>query len=314
MEKVDIHCGTATQINVGLGSSAANGFIYQNTKIGTARVRDFVREDNSTESIVDGNGVYRIYLTDVNIVPKVLRAAGTHTSNTINVASGQFMPRTNGLYSNVSLTILPIKLDAVANVYAAYANAFNVNANASGTFAGKISVGDIIRVGDFAKEVVRVDTGNLVVNSIFSYALANSASNPLLAYKQTAHTQNVGGQTRTIANSWWQSNYATLQLDRPFDNLGVPDSNTVFQLNFGVDDAECIVSGLAVANSLLANVNTAMNVAIDSKLISGDVVLSEPQDKVFIYQLPGTFVARTSINNVDYEHDKAILNKKTGFY
>ena len=309
MEKVDIHCGTATQINVGLGSSAANGFIYQNTKIGTARVRDFVREDNSTESIVDGNGVYRIYLTDVNIVPKVLLAAGTHTSNTINVASGQFMPRTNGLYSNVSLTILPIKLDAVANVYASYANAFNVNANSSGTFAGKISVGDIIRVGDFAKEVVRVDTGNLVVNSIFSYALANSASNPVLVYKQTAHTQNVGGQTRTIANSWWQSNYATLQLDRPFDNLGVPDSNTVFQLNFGVDDAECIVSGLAVANSLLANVNTAMNVAIDSKLISGDVVLSEPKDKVFIYQLPGTFVARTSINNVDYEHDKAILNK-----
>lgn len=309
MEKVDIHCGTATQINVGLGSSAANGFIYQNTKIGTARVRDFVRDDNSTESIVDSNGVYRIYLTDVNIVPKVLRAAGSHTSNTINVASGQFMPRTNGLYSNVSLTILPIKLDAVDNVYAAFANSFNVNANASGTFTSKIAVGDIIRVGEFAKEVVRVDSGNLIVNSMFAYSMANSSSNPVLVYKQSEHTQNVTGQTRTVSNSWWQSNYETLELDRPFDNLGVPDSNTVFQLNFGVDDAECIVSGVAVANSLLANVNVAMNVAIDSKLITGDVVLSESQDKVFIYPLPGTFVKRTSINNVDYEYDKSILNK-----
>lgn len=313
-EKVDIHCGTATQINVGLGSSAANGLIYQNTKIGTARVRDFIRDDNSTESIVDGNGVYRLYLSDVSIGPKVLNAAnggvaGWHTANTINIASGQFMPRTNGLYTNVSVTILPIKLDAVGNLYAAYANSFNVNANASGTFTGKVAVGDIIRVGEFAKEVVRVDTGNLVVNSVFAYSLANSSSNPLQVLKQSTHTQNVTGQSRIISNSWWQSNYATLQLDRPFDNLGIPDSNTVVQLNFGVDDIDCVVSGVAVANALLANVNVAMNVSIDSRLINGDAFISEPTNKTFIYPLPGTYVKRSSINNADYQFDKILFNQ-----
>jgi len=98
-------------------------------------------------------------------------------------------------------------------------------------------------------------------------------------------------------------------VDRAFDNDGVPDSNTVFQLNFGVDDAKCLVSGVAVANSLLANVNVAMNIALDSKLITGDTYLSDPQDKIFIYQLPGSFVRRTSINNADYEYDKMVMNK-----
>jgi hypothetical protein len=312
-EKVDIHCGTATQINVGLGTSTSNGLIYQNTKIGTARVRNFIRDDNSAESVVDSNGVYRLYLSDINILPKILRAAnsgvaGWHTANTINIAAGQFMPRTNGLYSNVSLTVLPIKLDAVENVYAQFANSFTVNANNNATFAGKVSVGDIIRVGDFSKEVVAVATGNLTVNSAFAYGLANSSSNPVLVYKQSPHTQNVTNQTRSISNSWWQSNYATLELDRPFDNNGVPDADTVIQLNFGIDDAECVVGGVAVANSLLANINVAMNVSIDSKLINGDVVLDDSTNKIFIYPLPGEFVKRTSINNADYSYDKLILN------
>lgn len=313
-ETVDIHCGTTTQINVGLGGSTSNGFIYQNTKIGTAKVRNFVRDDNSSDSTVDSNGIYRLYLSDIAIVPKILDAAnsgvaGWHTANTINIAAGQFMPRTNGLYSNVSLTVLPIKLDAVDDVYAQFANAFTINANNSGTFAGKVNVGDIIRVGQQVKEVTAVATGNLTVNSMFAYAVANSTSNPVLVYKQTPHSQNVTGQTRVISNSWWQSNYATLSLDRPFDNNGIPDANTVIQLNFGIDDAESIVAGVAVANSLLANVNTAMNVSLDSKLINGDVVLDDSENKTFIYQLPGNFVQRTSLNNVDYEHEKILLNR-----
>lgn len=309
LEKVDIHCGTATQINVGLGSSASNGQIYQNTKIGTARVRDFIREDNSSEA-TDSNGIYRLYLTDVAVSPKVLNAAGgTHTANTINIASGIYMPRTNGLYSNVSLSILPIKLDAVDNVYVAFANAFTVNANNDGTFAGKVNVGDVIRIGQTAKEVTAVSAGDLTVNSIFTQTFANSATNPVQIYVQRPHSQNVTGQSRTVSNSWWQLNYFTVQLDRPFDNLGVPDSNTVVQLNFGVDDAECIVGGVAVANSLLANVNVAMNVSIDSKLINGDVVLEDSTNQTFIYELPGTFVQRTSINNADYIYDKVILNR-----
>lgn len=313
-ETVDIHCGTATQINVGLGGSTSNGFIYQNTKIGTAKVRDFVRDDNSSDSTVDSNGIYRLYLSDVAVSPKVLVASnsgvnGWHTANTINIAAGQFMPRTNGLYSNVSLTVLPIKLDAVDNVYAQFANAFTVNANNNATFAGKVNVGDVIRVGQQAKEVTAVATGNLTVNSAFVYALANSASNPVLVYKQTPHTQNVTNQTRVISNSWWQSDYATLALDRPFDNNGIPDANTVVQLNFGVDDAECIVGGIAVANSLIANINVAMNVSIDSKLINGDVVLDDTENKTFIYPLPANFVQRLSINNVDYEYDKIFLDR-----
>jgi hypothetical protein len=309
LEKVDIHCGTATQINVGLGSSASNGQIYQNTKIGTARVRDFIREDSSSDA-TDSNGVYRLYLTDVTVSPKVLNAAGgTHTANTINIAGGIYMPRTNGLYSNVSLSVLPIKLDAVDNVYVAFANAFTINANNSGTFAAKVNVGDIVRIGQTAKEVTAVATGNLTVNSIFTQTFANSATNPVQIYVQRPHSQNVTGQARIVSNSWWQANYFTVQLDRPFDNLGVPDSNTVVQLNFGVDDAECIVGGVAVANSLLANINVAMNVSIDSKLITGDVVLEDSTNQTFIYELPGTFVQRTSINNADYNYDKVILDR-----
>lgn len=313
-ETVDIHCGTATQINVGLGGSTSNGFIYQNTKIGTARVRDFLRDRSSSDSVNDSNGIYKIYLNDITILPKILNAAnsgiaGWHTSNTINIATGQFMPRTNGLYSNVSLTILPIKLDVIQNVYANFANAFTVNANNNATFAGKVAVGDIIRIGQQVKEVTSISTGNVTVNSAFEYAFANSSSNPVFVFKQTPHTQNVTGQSRVISNSWWQSNYATLQLDRPFDNNGIPDSNTVIQLNFGIDDAECITGGVAVANSLLANINVAMNVSINSKLINGDVVVEDPTNKTFIYPLPANFVERTSINNADYSYDKIILDR-----
>ena len=49
-----------------------------------------------------------------------------------------------------------------------------------------------------------------------------------------------------------------------FDNNGVPDSNTVIQLNYGIADADSFIAGPAVTGNVLVSpiANASMNVSI----------------------------------------------------
>lgn len=312
IEKVDIHCVDSSNVlATDTHSGIANASIYQNTKIGTARVRNFVRQSADLfNAITDSNGIYKLYLTDINIQPKITKVAGPVGANAtcINV-SPRFSPNTNA-YANITLTVLPIRLDAIASVYGtANANTFTINANSSGTFAGKVSVGDIVRIGDFAKEVVSVETGNLVVNTMFDYTVANSATNPVLVYKQTDYVQSMTGQTRTIRDSKLLNDNVVLQLDRTFDNSTVPDQQTVIQFNFGIDHAESFVSGPSVNNVAIAVANSSMNVSIASKYLTGEASLEDKIKTGLIFRLPANYIARSSLNNADYNHFKYLRNQ-----
>lgn len=310
LEKVDIHCVDSSNVAVGLGTTA-NAWIYANTKIGTARIRNFVRYSADSNTIYDSNGVYKLYLSDLDVQPKVLKITSA-TAGTIILPQGA--SGKDNAYKNVTVTILPVKLDAVANVNRAnvFINSYRLNANSAvaNVFNGNVTVGSIIRVGDMVRQVISVNTSGdyLTVNSAWTQTIeATSAANPLEVYVQTTYSQNVVNQTRTVAS--YVGSTRTLTLDRNFDNDGVPDVNTVIQLNYGIDDAEAVLSGAVVSNTLATAANASMNVALDSKLINGDVVVEEFSRNKLIFNLPAQYVRRSSLNNVDYNYNKIILNR-----
>lgn len=310
LEKVDIHCVDSSNVAVGLGTTA-NAWIYANTKIGTARIRNFVRYSADSNTIYDSNGVYKLYISDLDIQPKVLKITSA-TAGTIVLPQGA--SGKDNAYKNVTVTILPVRLDAVANVNTAnvFVNSYRLNANSTvaNVFNGNVTVGSIIRVGDMTRQVLSVNTSGdyVTVNSAWTQTIESTgAANPLEVYVQTNYTQNVVNQTRTVAS--YVGSTRTLTLDRNFDNDGVPDTNSVVQLNYGIDDAEAVLSGAVVSNTLATVANASMNVSLDSKLINGDVVVEEFSRNKLIFNLPARYVKRGSLNNVDYNYNKIILNR-----
>lgn len=306
LEKVDIHCVDSSNVlATGTFSGTANAAVYQNTKIGTARVKNFVRSNPDLfNTRTDANGVYKLYLTDININPKVAKANGANAAS-INVVP-RFSNNTNA-YSNISVTVLPIRLDEVVNLYAnVVQNGYVANANNNATFASKVSVNDIIRIGDMVREVVNVSGGNVTVNTAWDYTLSGAA---ISVFKQTAYSQNTTGQTRTITRSILDNGNVVFHLDRSFDNNGVPDSNTVIQLNYDIDHAESFIAGPSVSNVLVAVANASMNVSSVSKLITGEASLEDKQRNSLVFRLPATYVSRATLNNSDYNYNKVILNR-----
>jgi hypothetical protein len=317
LETVDIHTVDSSKVAVGLGTTA-NVQIYANTKIGTARIKTFSREaPDLFNANTDSNGVYKIYLTDVSIQPKVVKVtAGSSNANSIRL-SDKFSA-TDNAYANVILTVLPIRLDAVANVATAnvFAYSYRLNANsavASVFSGGNVSVGDIIQVGNMVRQVSSINTAGdyLTVNTAWTQTIigTNSSTNPLSVFKQTAYTQNVSSQTRTIQR--YDGTTQTAFLDRPFDNSGVADANSVIQLNYGIADADSFISGIAVAanNLITPNANASMNVSSVSRLINGSTYAVDPLNYKLIYKLPGNYTKRGSLNNVDYIYNKLIPNR-----
>ena len=165
-EKVDIHLVDSSNVlATGTFAATANTQIYQNTKIGTARVVNFVRyAADLFNSSTDSNGVYQLYLSEIDIRPKVVKAQSAPTfavianAASLNVSS-KFSNNANA-YQNVTATILPIKLTAIGNVNVAniYAGSYRVNANVSGVYSGNVfksanvTVGNIVKVGDDVRE------------------------------------------------------------------------------------------------------------------------------------------------------------------
>jgi len=319
LEKVDVHLGRSSCIFTnGAGNGTANAFVYANTKIGTARVKNVVRQNPDLfNATTDSNGIYKLYLTDVNIQPKVLKVKeGSPNAQTI-VLTTDFCANVNN-FINVSVTILPVRLDPVANVNVAnvFINSYRLNANSAvaNVFNSNVAPGSIIRVADMVREVVSVNTSGdfLTVNRAWDKTIVatSSTTNPLSVFVQSAYTQNVSGQSRVITaaanNGGANLHFYT---DRPFDNEGVPDANTVVQFNFGVKDAKSFCSGPVVSNGLALFANATMNVALQSTLITNESFIDDPKRNQLIFKLPATFVRRTSLNNTDYVHSKYIADR-----
>lgn len=321
LEKVDVHVGARGCIfATGAGNGTANAFIYANTRIGSARVKNFVRQSADLfNATTDSNGVYKLYLTDVNIEPKILKVKEASPNAQTIVLTQNFCANVNN-FLNVAVTILPVRLDAIPNVNVAnvFTNSYRLNANsavASVFLSPNVIPGSIIRVGDMVREVVSVNTAGdfLTVNRAWDKTIVatSSTTNPLSVFVQSTYTQNVSGQSRTITAAANNVGGANLHfyLDRPFNNLGVPDANTVVQFNFGIKDAKSFCSGPVVANTLATNANVAFDVALQSTLINNQTFIEDPQRNLLIFKLPGTFVRRSSLNNADYTHGKYIADR-----
>jgi hypothetical protein len=313
LETVDLHCVDTSSVNVGLGYNA-NTYVYQNTKMGTARVKNFVRHTaDAFNAITDSDGVFKLYLSDISLRPIVTKVtAASSNANTIRL-SDKFSQKDNA-YVNVSVTVLPISLTAVSDVLVntAVANAFTINANNSGTFNSKLSVGDIIRIGDDVREVVTVSGGNLTVNTELSRTWTNNASIPVEVFKQVAYSSNVTNQTRSVVR--YHGTSKTLFLDREFDDgakIGgaVANASTIVQLNFKIDQVESFIAGPVVANSVAIVANSSMNVSGYSKFLTGETTVEENSKQAMIFRLPRAYAKRGSINNSDYIHNKLIPNR-----
>jgi hypothetical protein len=315
LEKIDVHCVDTSKVAVGLGTSA-NAQVYQNTRIGSVRVKNFIRSTaDAFDSVRDSNGIYALYMSEIAMDPKVVKvAAASSNANTIRLSDK--MSAIDNAYRNVSLTILPIRLDAIANVETAnvFAGSYRLNANSAvaNVFnGGNVNIGSIIKVGSDVREVVSINTVGdfLTVNTEFSQTIVgtNSTTNPLQVFIQTPYNQNVSSQTRTVQR--YDGTTKTIFLDTPFDNNGVADAQSVVQLDFDMSQAESFIAGPSVSNVLVAATNTSMNISIQSQYIGGETVVEDQLRSTMIFRLPGNYIRRTSLNNADYNYNKIILNR-----
>lgn len=318
LEKVDIHAGYSSCIFTNETGPSANAFIYANTKIGTARVKNFSRYiPDLFNATVDSNGIYALHLSEIDIQPKILKVqSNSGNANTLNVTT-LFCSNVNN-FINVAVTVLPIRLDAVANVNVAnvFANSYRVNANSGVTnvfTSPNVNVGSIIRVANEVKEVVSINTAGdyLIVNTAFekTFVATNKDSNPLSVFVQSDYSQNVSGQSRTITSAGNTAGNVYFVLDRPFDNFGIADQNTVFQMNFSIDNAKSFVSGPVVANVLNTVANASMNVSSYSINRENYAVLEDKLRNALIFRLPSKYIRRSSLNNTDYNYNKFIPNR-----
>lgn len=320
LETVDIHAVDTSKVAVGLGTTA-NVQVYANTKIGTARIKNFSREApdlfGENHANTDSNGVFKLYLSDLNIQPKVTKVASISPNASAIVLSDKFSSVTNA-YSNVTITILPIRLDSIPNVNVAnvFVNSYTLNSNSlvANVFSGSnISVGDVIRVGDMVRQVTSINTAGdyLTVNTAWTQTIVGTDkdANPLEVYKQISYYQNVVSQTRTVDS--YNGSTHTLHLSTPFENNGIPDANTVVQLNYGLADADSFVAGPAVKsdNLVVPGANSSMNVSSVGRLSNGETYAVEPKKSRLIFALPGNYTKRGSLNNVDYYYNKILQNR-----
>lgn len=297
LEEVDLHCGTFDQVNVGNTE-------YSNTKMGTAKVRAVTRAIPETTGVAnsDSNGVFNFFFSDISITPKVFKVQNASSNaNTLVLTSGA--SGQDNVYQNVSISVLPVALDAVANVTTAnvfaYSTRVNANSTVSSTFGGgNVSVGDIVRVNDEVREVISIDSSGdfLDVNSAFTETVSGGAS--LAVFVQSSYSSNVTNQVRTVER--YDGASRTAFLNRPFDESAIPDANSVVQLNFGVKDLKCLVE------TDESTINAHANISVQSTLIDGSTEMFEPDRYGLIFPLPRSTIKRQSIVNVDYNNIKFV--------
>ena len=311
LETVDLHCVHAANVAAGIGSIQANTFVYSNTKIGTAKVRNVTRDIVATDGSVysDSNGVFNIYFTDVAIKPRVFVLDTNAATNYITLPA--WASAAQNAYVNCSITVLPIQLTALSNITKANVNVNSVLVGANGvggaTFTGNVVVGDIIRVADETKQVVNVTAQWLTCNSAFKTTANGTTTNPVVVFKQSAYSSNVTNQTRIISS--YDGSTKQAYLDRPFDDSARAISGSVVQFNFGIKDVESIIeanTAALLAGGTAKAANAHANIAVQSLLVNGDAEFFEGADKRVIFPLPQSTIERGSITNVDYTHTKYV--------
>jgi hypothetical protein len=313
IETLDLHCVSSEKVNVAaIGGSVANSMFYANTKIGTARVRNLKRyQQNQEGNNIDSNGVYNLYLTDVDIKPFIFLANNNSgTSNSI------LLPNTaapiDNAYTNMTVTILPIQmsLNALATVNTT-ANTVTVVKGANVLRTGPASwrnvfnVGDIVRIKDDIRRVVRVGPNQLTVNSgiTFTYLSDVGGNANIFMTKQVAYSSNVTGRTANVINYLGSNN--TLYLDA----LSAEDyrviKNSVVQIMPALKDVESVIEG-GFTSASVAKVNASANVYAGFKDARGDVPVGEPNYKSLIFRLPKEYVKYGTLTNVTYDSNKYI--------
>jgi hypothetical protein len=319
LERVDVHCVDTSKISIGLGTGA-DANTYQNTKIGTARVKNFIRyAADPFNADTDSNGAFKLYLSDIDMRPIVTTVAAA-SDNAKSITLPTSFSALNDAYVNVAVTVLPVRLDALSSISRANinVNTFEVHVGSDLLDAGggqtKVNVGDVIRINNEVREVVNVPNNNtFLVNTEFtSTFLSTSTAFPLQVFKQTSYSSNVTNQTRLITNYNGSTKKATL--DREFDDgakVGgaVPNSTSVVQFNFKLDHAESFIAGPIVANNQATVSNSSMNVSAYSKYLTGETSTEDTLKQSLVFRLPRTYAKRGSINNCDYVHNKIITNR-----
>jgi len=304
LETVDLHCTDVASVNIGV-STAANAYFYQNTVIGTAKIRAIRRDIAAQDGVanVDSNGVFDFYFTDTNLKPKVFVIPTGSAAGTIKLPP--LASNKDNAYQNVTVTVLPVSLTPVATSNLANVMINSVKVTDSGaTFPGVVSVGQVIRVGDEVREVVNVASGYLLVNSAFTKTLIGGGANMnVRVLQQNTYSSNVTNQTRRIVSYVGSTQVATL--DRAWDDSAVPIANTVIQLNYGINNLKSWIK----ANATSTRANAHANIAIQSLLIDGSTELFEASDKKTIFRLPQNTVKRGSLTNVEYNSIKYFPDK-----
>lgn len=321
LEAVDIHCVPSEKVSVGVrGGSSANFTEYNSTKIGTTRVRNIKRYQPQTVEFLDGantsqlpsgdsNGIYNIYVTDIDIKPKIYKIRTGSNANTVvfpTIASS-----VDNAYTNMTITVMPFRLETVANANVNISFSRWVHRHGANTvdLRTKFTVGNTVRVGDELRTVVRVSPTSIIADRPWTRAFQSGGSyGDIYIEKQLPFSSNVTGQTKNIIR--YDGATRTAFFDKPFDEDAVAAPNTIIQLNPKFKDVESLIKS-DFSNLTTAAVGMSANVYAGSKNDIGDVWLQEDEYKSLIYRLPRQHVQRsyggsTSLQNVDYYHNKYI--------
>lgn len=304
LERVDLHCVPAESVNIGVVAGAtANSILYANTKIGTGRVRNIKRYTANPEGSLDSNGVYNIYFTDVDINPRIF-LANTDSSNANSIVLPVTAPITNGAYTNMTVSILPISLTPISNANVQVGNTTVTRGAGTGTsYRTTLAVGDIVRIGDDVKTVVTVAADSFKVNTAMSFTATSTGTNDVFILKQAAFSSNVTGQKRRIVD--YDGSTRTIKLAKNFNEDARVSKNTVVQINCGMKDIESFVEGGFITTTA-GVVNASANILSTFKDEDGDVKFAEADYRCLIYKMPKDHVKRGTLTGVSYTHNKYI--------
>lgn len=312
--KVDIHCVRPEKVNIGLaGGSSANSIQYNSTKIGTMAIRNIARYNRNqrAELLVDSNGVFDLYVTDIDVKPKIFTIP-TQASNTTSIVLPSSASVVDNAYSNMTLSVLPINLTRIANANTRiFGSIVTKGPTTTNLRTAGLRPGDTIRIGDDVRTVTLALPGRVRVDRpMTSTFTSGGALGDIFIEKQTANTSNVTGQVRKIIR--YDGATRTAFLDKAFDNEAKAGVNTVVQFNCGFKDAESFVQNPAFSTVTSATFGASAGVYPPFQFGTGDTPIAEGRYKSLIFRLPRQHVSNTNFTNVNYVTNKYLTVSGTG--
>lgn len=312
--KVDIHCVRPEKVNIGLvGGSSANSIQYNSTKIGTMAIRNIARylRNTKAELLVDSNGVFDLYVTDIDVKPKIFTIP-TQASNTTSIVLPNTASVVDNAYSNMTLSVLPISLTRIANANTRiFASIVTKGPTTTNLRTAGLRPGDTVRIGDDVRTVtVALPNRIRVDRPMTSTFTSGGALGDIYIEKQTSNTSNVTGQVRKIVR--YDGATRTAFLEKAFDNEARAGVNTVVQLNCGFKDTESLVQNPSFSSVTSATFGASAGVYIPFQFGSGETPIAEAKYKSLIFRLPRQHVSNTNFTNVNYVTNKYLTVSGTG--